>query len=34
MPENKNNGYHTLSKDLLERIEQDRANHLDRKSVV
>lgn len=28
MPENKNNGYHTLSKDLLERIEQDRANHL------
>lgn len=28
MPVNKNNGYHTLSKDLSERIEQDRANHL------
>ena len=27
MPVNKNNGYHTLSKDLSERIEQDRANH-------
>ena len=27
MPANKNNSYHTLSKDLSERIEQDRANH-------
>ena len=27
MPVNKNTGYHTLSKDLSERIEQDRANH-------